>query len=99
MARKKALKQKGVRLKLGDIVRILDRDMNREIAVVVEADEHDEWPWCCMLMNSPDKMRMEYWPVNYERLGNVVEMVGLASDLLTLTREVRKLVRSSSHGG
>lgn len=96
---KKVLKQKGVRLKLGDVVRILDKDMDRAIAVVVEADNHDEWPWCCMVLDSPDKMRMEYWPVNYDRLGNVVEMVGLAADVLQLTREVRKLVRRSSHGG
>ena len=95
----KALKQKGVRLKLGDVVRILDKGMDRSIAVVVEADSNEEWPWCCMVLDSPDKMRTEYWPVKYERLGNVVEMVGLAADVLQLTREVRKLVRKSSHGG
>ncbi|MBL8002863.1 MAG: hypothetical protein JNL05_12980 [Flavobacteriales bacterium] len=74
---KKLLQQKGPRLHLGDVVRILDKGMEGDIGVVVEIERHSEWPWCCMLVNSPDNMRTEYWPEKYERLGNVLELVGV----------------------
>lgn len=87
-------------MRLGDVVRIQDKGMEGELAVVVQDDGHVEYPWCCMLIatKAPDQQRMEFWPIEYERLGNVVEMVALCQEAGQLVKAVRKLVRSS-HGG
>ncbi len=93
------LKQKGPKLKLGDLVRIQDEGREGELAVVVEDDGHKEYPWCCMTVTDREEMRVECWPEKYDRIGNVVEMVALGQEAGQLVKAVRKLVRGSSHGG
>lgn len=96
----KVLKQKGARLRLGDVIRILDKEQEGVIAVCIQDDGHDEYPWCCVpiVATSTTEQREEIWPAKYERIGNVVEMVALTEDAGQLVKAVRKLVRSS-HGG
>lgn len=75
--RKALLKQLSGPLRLGDIIRVLDKDHHNEIAVCVESDGHPEYPYCCMIVSLPEQARVEFWPARYERIGNVNEVVGL----------------------
>lgn len=74
---KSLLKQLSGPLRLGDIIRVLDKDHQNEIAVCVESDGHPEYPYCCMIVSLPEEARGEFWPARYERIGNVNEVVGL----------------------
>jgi hypothetical protein len=71
----KHTQRKCPRLRLGDIIRILEKDLLHEIAVCVEADDHIDHPYCCMIISNGINAREEYWPTKYERIGNINECV------------------------
>ena len=73
----KKLKQHGPKLRVGDIVRVLDPESAGDIAVCVESDGHPEFPYCCMVVNDHLQDRTETWPAHYVKLGNVNEVVGV----------------------
>lgn len=68
-----------IKLRLGDIIRILDKceGYEGEIAVCIQSDGHAEWPYCCMVVSNKEESRSEYWPVKYEIIGNCNEVVEL----------------------
>lgn len=72
----KELRQKGPRLRLGDIIRVKDKIMAKPLIAVVVADDGDEdWPWSCMFVDSRDHMNKEYWPIEYDLIGNINDLV------------------------
>lgn len=86
------LQQKGPKLKVGDIIRVLDDDNEGHIAVCIQNDGHEEWPYCCMVIDDKEQERDEYWPIKYERICNAVQMVGMIEESASLLKAVRKLI-------
>jgi hypothetical protein len=71
------LKQTSGYLRVGDVIRVTDREYLGEIAVCVESDGHAEHPYACVVLSGNKQDREPIWPNRYIKLGNVVENVAL----------------------
>lgn len=81
----KICKQTTGHLRVGDVLRVLDKLHLGEIAVCVESDGHEEYPFACVVLSGKDQDREPIWPTRWVKLGNVVENVAL------LEREMLRL--------